>query len=247
MKRLLILLLGFVLLHSSISYAGSAVKRYKSLTPSEERTLVLDGYVWDNSVDPLVTKIRELNQKDSRAWIYLVIRSGGGSIVAGNRLISAVNASEAPVMGIIDGYAYSMAAVIALYVDSLYMVENSDMMFHEAAYCACGLEQHVETRFNHNKKWINEFNAQVAKKLKMSVEKYTKAQRSELWLTADTAVQRNIARGVLKGISYKIPKKPDFFWFFMSNGREDDFILVDKEDIFYGKPMHGEKILCVVN
>ena len=239
MKKLLALILGaFLLFGSGIAEAG---KRFSTIKLDLKRTVVLDGYVEDRTINPIINKIVEFD-KISNKKIFLVIRSGGGYISSGNRLITTMVATEAPIIGVIDGYAYSMAAVIALYVDRLYMTETADIMFHEAKLCACGLEQHVRTRFFHFMKLLDKENSLIAAKLNMTLTDYKRAARGEFWLTADEAMTRGIAFGTVKGVAYPIPEQQRFR-FFMSLDRT---FIINGDDIWYGKFINGEKAFCEV-
>lgn len=193
----------------------SFVKRFKTVNLNYERSIILYGEIDENSVNPIINTLITLNKQSEIEPIFLIINSPGGYISDGMRLINTIEAIKAPVIGIIDGGAYSMAAVIALYVNRLYMMEEADMMFHQASYSISGRRNENVSLFHHIEKMLDKFDSSIAKKLKMSAREYKITSINELWLTADDVVERGLAIGTLQEISYKVPiPKPSLFMFF---------------------------------
>ncbi len=218
------------------------------LSISIDRTVVIDGMIDDSIVNEAINIIVRMIQESTDDPIYLVLHSRGGSWYAGHRLISTMRGIQKPkIIGIIDGYSYSMAALIALYADELYIVEGSDVMFHEAYYCVCGLSQHMEGRFNHELKLNQRIDKMVSDKLKMPIKEYQERMEKEWWLTDEEMRKRKLAK-IIPGITRRISKIPEeeslFSLFFNYQDRDKKFLILQSGDFYFGKLSPDTRIQC---
>lgn len=201
MKRLLVGLVT-LLLSTSAFAGGKAVKKFDRVNINEDRLLVLKGDVRDLSVDPIVNDMVSMSKEDSKANIFLVINTNGGSIEAGMRLVTTMRSITTPVLCLIDSKAYSMGAVIATFCTRTYVHKNASLMFHEASYSVQGPESIIPSRVEATVKYLKQFHTDVARRLGMSFETYREKIRDEWWLTPEEAVRAGVAHAVIDKLVY---------------------------------------------
>jgi len=84
---------------------------------------------WEDDVTPQNIN-EELEELDDVEEINVRINSNGGDVFAGNAILSTLKRFDATVNIFIDGLAASIASVIAMAGDKVYMPVNSMMMVH---------------------------------------------------------------------------------------------------------------------
>ena len=117
-----------------------------------------DIYISDDIQDPhkcvtLVNLLRSLGPND-RANMF--INSHGGDMSAGMQIISAMRESDGCVNTILDGTAFSMAAVIFLAGRTLSVTPCSRLMLHHGAWGSYGKGQEIAAQTNSTNSWIKE-------------------------------------------------------------------------------------------
>lgn len=70
--------------------------------------------------------------------VEIWINTRGGDISSTEAIVSAIQNSEAQVVGLINGMAYSAGSVIALSCPNLVVLDSASMMIHESSYGAGG-------------------------------------------------------------------------------------------------------------
>ena len=80
----------------------------------------------------------ELEKHKNAKFINLYINSTGGSVFEGSAIYSQLKRHNAKVTVYIDGFACSIASVIAMAGDKVIMSENAVMMIHNAWAVAAG-------------------------------------------------------------------------------------------------------------
>lgn len=102
------------------------------------RRVHLKGVVNDSSVDTLANQIETLNRIGMVKPLTIVIDSPGGGVLAGFRLLNAMNNSTVPVNTVCDGWAMSMAAVVLAYGSHREVNKGCVFMIHEVGTGAPG-------------------------------------------------------------------------------------------------------------
>lgn len=182
---------------------------------NQDRVLLLLENVNKQSINPLVSKIKEF-AKTPKEPIYLVIDSNGGSLDAGQKLIDAIRGAKATrglkTICIVTDDALSMAAVIASYCHQTFLQPNATMMFHEASYGIEGSATTIRTYVHYTDKYLISWEKRIAKQLGITYEQYVDLRRDSLWLTADEAVEMGFADGLIDNFYYEAePPKEDIF------------------------------------
>lgn len=166
-------------------------KTITNITPPESRTLFLYGVV-DSSVLSLRDALVRLG-KDSKDPIYLLIDSPGGSVLDGAMVLSAIEASPAPVYTVCMQLCASMAAIIFEYGHKRYALDRSFVMFHPASGGSEGELDKMVSRLGSIQRYIGKMEAYIAKRANISYERYKELANVEYWIDGEDAVNLGFA------------------------------------------------------
>ncbi len=180
----------------------------KKLDVDETRQIIFRGEVNEELVTTSINKLVKLDKADKKKPIYIIINSGGGSVPDGFHFISALKATDAPTVCIVDTQAYSMAAIILEYCGTRYVEKFSDIMFHEAAYSLRGTQSHIKSEVTHFNAMLDIFGTDIAKKLGLPYTTYVARTQIEWWMTAQEAVAAGAADGVVESVRYVYEPPP---------------------------------------
>jgi len=176
-------------------------KVIKKVNLDSSRTIVLIGQIGENALDA-ASKITELSS-ESAAPIYLVLSGPGGSVLTGSILISAMQASRAPVYTICDVLCASMDSMIHQYGKLRFMTDRSIIMFHPAS---AGVQGDVDRMYSMTaflKRFINKMELEVATRQGISFEAYKAKTGVELWIDSEDSLKENIIDGI---VNYHLEK-----------------------------------------
>lgn len=130
--------------------------------------------------------------------ILVRINSGGGSIFEGMAIYNAIKTCKAKTIGYIDGLCASMATVIAISCDELYMSKNAMFMTHKAKANAEGNSEDMRNAAQLMDSLEEAMSVIYASKTGMTPdqakEKYMSS--SDRWITADIALAEKLIDGV---------------------------------------------------
>lgn len=84
--------------------------------------------------------------------IMLYINSPGGRLDIGLSIINAINSTRASVKAVVEGPSYSMASIIAVACDSLIMLDNTYLMFHNYSMLRYGKGGEITDGLEHGNK-----------------------------------------------------------------------------------------------
>lgn len=151
-----------------------------------ERTVVLIGEV-DDRVLGLAEAIKQMGQTTQP--IYLLINSPGGSVMDGAMVISAIEASKAPVYTVCLQLCASMAAMIHQYGAERMMVDRSILMFHDASGGVQGPVPQMLSRLNMINNFVNKTDKFVAARAGIDLDVFHNRAHAEIWLDAEDATK----------------------------------------------------------
>ena len=121
--------------------------------------------------------IEFLKDLESREEIKIHINSGGGSVFGGLAIYNLLKSYKGKKIVYIDGLAGSIASVIALAGDEVYIYENSMMMIHNPLTAICGyynakeLQEQINALENCKKSIISVYMANITPLKDISKEK----------------------------------------------------------------------------
>lgn len=186
-----------------------------------DRTLFLKDDIEAAKMQELGRQLREMARKSTRS-IYLVIDSPGGSIMAGNEFIREMQGVRAtigtPTICVVVGRGYSMAAVIAQYCYSTYIVPLGTMLFHQASYGVSGEQDRVTLRVDFMQKFLREFEGQLAHQMGLGHDEFVKFRDGERWLVSSEAVRFGVVDAIVPEFYFDVePPKEDMWTIFFRN------------------------------
>jgi ATP-dependent Clp protease protease subunit len=97
-----------------------------------DRRIPLNGAITSKTADYVTTRIHYYNNLNQKLPIFIVIDdSPGGSVLAGYRILKAMDSSEAPIHVVLKSFAASMAATIVTLAEHSYALPNSMILHHQ--------------------------------------------------------------------------------------------------------------------
>ncbi|MDB4801901.1 ATP-dependent Clp protease proteolytic subunit, partial [Akkermansiaceae bacterium] len=112
-------------------YLDNPLKKNGTLVISDRR-IPFNGAVTGALADRVTTRINYFNNKDPKKPIFIVIDdSPGGSVMAGYRILKAMEGSEAPIYVVVKSFAASMAATITTLAEKSFVYPNAIILHHQ--------------------------------------------------------------------------------------------------------------------
>jgi ATP-dependent Clp protease protease subunit len=141
-------------------------------------------------------KLKELG--DVKA-IDLRINSPGGSAFTGISIYNQLKRHPATVTVHVDGIAASIASVIAMSGEKVFMGEGARMMIHDASTIAWGNEAEMKRTAELLGSLSNDLAEIYARRTGRPVAELRKLMREETWFSAQEAVDARLADEVVAG------------------------------------------------
>lgn len=160
-------------------------------------------YWWDdesNSAKCLKNKLAELNDVTE---INLHINSLGGDVIEGIAMFNLLKQHPAKVNVYVDGFACSIASVIAMAGDTVYMPKNSMMMVHNCWTYAGGNSKELRKTADDLDKIMEASIESYLLKINISRKELVELLDAETYLTAEECYNMGFA-DVLMPISESI-------------------------------------------
>jgi ATP-dependent Clp protease, protease subunit len=101
------------------------------LTPSKKVSVELNA-VNPKNVDPIIKKLKELDDNPEIDEIWIKINSFGGEVYSGNKMIDTIQALKKPNVCVVDHVSMSMGFFILESCSKRLMTKRSILMAHEA-------------------------------------------------------------------------------------------------------------------
>lgn len=149
----------------------------KTLTISDRR-IAFNGAVTTDTADHICDRIHYFNNKDKKLPIFIVIDSSpGGSVMAGYRILKAMEGSDAPIHVVVKSFAASMAATITTLAEESYAYPNAIILHHQLSssffFTTMNLTQQKES-YEDAEQWWKRLATPIAKKMGISIEEFIK-------------------------------------------------------------------------
>jgi ATP-dependent protease ClpP protease subunit len=136
--------------------------------------------------------------------INLRINSPGGDVIDGFAIYNVLKEHKAKINVIIDGYAASIASIVAMAGDTISMPENTFMFIHNPWMYIMGdsesLRKHADLL---DKMKANAITAYRSKAKDLSDEDISLLMNNETWLTADEAKEKGFSDKTIKALEIK--------------------------------------------
>jgi ATP-dependent Clp protease protease subunit len=142
-----------------------------------DRRIPLNGLITANTADFVTDRIQYWNNKDRELPIFIVIdASPGGSVMAGYRILKAMESSDAPVHVVVKSFAASMAAAITTLAEESYAYPNAVILHHQISSMVMGQLNLTEQREFHeeSQRWWVRLGTPIANKMGVTTDELVK-------------------------------------------------------------------------
>jgi ATP-dependent Clp protease protease subunit len=157
-------------------YLENPLKEDGTLVISDRR-IPLNGMISMATADHITDRIDFYNNADKKLPIFIVIdQSPGGSVMAGYRILKAMESSDAPVHVVVKSFAASMAAGITTLAKESYAYPNAIILHHQISSTLFGqlnLTEQAEV-VKESQRWWTRLATPVAQKMGISTEEFIK-------------------------------------------------------------------------
>ncbi|HSJ01116.1 MAG: ATP-dependent Clp protease proteolytic subunit [Verrucomicrobium sp.] len=144
-----------------------------------DRRIALNGPITMRTADNIVARINYYNNRDRKLPMFIVIDdSPGGSVMAGYKIVKAMQGSEAPVHVIVKSFAASMAACITTVAKCSYAYPNSVIMHHQIQSFSGGNLTQQQEWIREMEEWWRRLADPVAQKMGVTREEFIKQMYS---------------------------------------------------------------------
>lgn len=169
----------------------------KELKVDWKRTVIIKGPIRDENIDQVVEYMTNL-EENSAEPIYVLIDSPGGSILAGERLISAMESAKGPVYTVCTGLCASMAAVLHAYGTKRYAQNRAILMYHDAAGGFEGNFARMKSQFTLVQRKVDKVDEYICYRAHIDCKEFRNKKLNETWLDAEDAMSMGFVDAVVK-------------------------------------------------
>lgn len=188
-----------------------------------DRRIPFNGPVTSSLATKVTTQINYFNNKDPKKPIFIVIDdSPGGSVMAGYRILKAMEGSEAPVYVVVKSFAASMAACITTLAEKSFAYPNAVILHHQISssyfFTSMNLTDHKEA-YEDMQRWWHRLADPISEKMGITsdefIEQMYEKTKSGDWTEfadeaqklkwVDTVVERIHETSLLKDPTAKKP------------------------------------------
>ena len=199
-------------------YLQNPLKPDGTLVVSDRR-ISLNGMITAATADSVTDRIDYWNNKDRKLPIFIVIDDcPGGSVMAGYRILKAMEASDAPIHVLVKSFAASMAACITTLAHESYAYPNAVILHHQIssqiASARLNLTQQREF-FEESTRWWERLAAPIAQKMGLSTDElikrmYAHSSSGDWSEFGDKAKELNWVNHIINGVEEtSFTKDPD--------------------------------------
>jgi len=173
-------------------------------------TLFLRGAINNELSNNIIKKIHSIEDDT----IVLYIKSPGGSVQAGNRIVQVMDAMTANGKDIvcIAEEAYSMAFIIFQACATRYVMSSSVLMQHQMALMTVGQIERIRSQMKMYESVERELNQRQADRLQMSLKEFEANVSNDWWMYGSDIMKNKAADRVIHAMcSNNFRKCPLYF------------------------------------
>ncbi|HEV2436065.1 MAG TPA: ATP-dependent Clp protease proteolytic subunit, partial [Verrucomicrobiae bacterium] len=140
-----------------------------------DRRIALNGPIWADTADYVQERIDYFNNQNREYPIFIVIDgSPGGSVMAGYKILKAMDGSAAPVYVVVKSFAASMAANIATQAKKSFAYPNAIILHHQISGGIGGNLTEQKENVKEMEEWWKRLAAPVAAKMGIRLDEFIK-------------------------------------------------------------------------
>lgn len=158
-------------------YLENPLRKADNTVIISDRRIALNGVIETSTADHVTDRIHYYNNENREHPIFIVIdESPGGSVMAGYRILKAMEASDAPVHVVVKSFAASMAAAIATLAEESYAYPNAVLLHHQISATIFGRMNLTQQEEFHreSQRWWKRLATPIADKMGISKEEFIK-------------------------------------------------------------------------
>ena len=140
-----------------------------------DRRISLNGVITASTATYVTERLHFFNNRSSDPIFIVIDSSPGGSVMAGYRILKAMEASDAPVHVVVKSFAASMAAIITTLAEHSYAYPNAVLLHHQMSYSGRGNMTLHEENLKRAREWEERILLPLTKKLGTTPEAFVKA------------------------------------------------------------------------
>ena len=140
-----------------------------------DRRIPLNGPIWGDTADYIAERIDYFNNQSHEFPIFIVIdTSPGGSVMAGYKILKAMEGSAAPVYVVVKSFAASMAANIVTQSKKSFAYPNAIVLHHQILTGSFGNLTQQKENLKILEEWWKRLAEPVAAKMGISLDEFIK-------------------------------------------------------------------------
>ncbi len=145
-----------------------------------DRRIALNGVITYETANFITERIAFFNNLDNKKPIFIVIdASPGGSVMAGFRILKAMEGSKAPVYTVVKSFAASMAAGITTLADKSYAYPNAIILHHQILTFTYGNLTDQRESLESLEEWWRRLATPIAKKMGITLDAFIEKMYAE--------------------------------------------------------------------
>lgn len=195
----------------------------------KERETDADIYIydiidyWGMSSRQFLTDISKIK----KGVINVHINSPGGSVFEGVAIYNTLKQHKARIKVYIEGLAASIAALIAMSGDEIYIAENAFMMIHNPYTIALGDSSEMRKTADLLDKITETIAETLAKRSKSGIKGVLEAMEAETWYNGKEAVEEGLADGLIEISPEDTEKTKNRFDLSVYNNVPEELLVVE--------------------
>lgn len=170
-------------------------KTIRRLSINPNRTLTVYGEV-TYETEEVGKQITALS-KHSQEPIVILINSPGGSVLSGEKVVSAMEASRADVYTVCTGMCASMAAIIHAYGTKRLATDRAVLMYHDASAMVGGRVSEMLSILNLIRRKLDKTNHYIANRSKLSYQELLSLEANNFWIDSEDAMEKGLVDGLV--------------------------------------------------
>lgn len=140
-----------------------------------DRRISLNGPISMTTADQITSRINYFNNRDKEMPIFVVIDDcPGGSVMAGYKILKAMQGSSAPIHVVVKSFAASMAACITTMAAKSYAYPNAVILHHQIAAISGGNLTQQQEWVKEMEEWWKRLATPIADKMGITREEFIK-------------------------------------------------------------------------
>lgn len=158
-------------------YLADPLRKEDNTVVISDRRIALNNVISTKTADEITDRIHYFNNQNPEHPIFIVIdECPGGSVMAGYRILKAMEASDAPVHVVVKSFAASMAAAITTLAEESYAYPNAVILHHQISATVFGRMNLTQQQEFHkeSQRWWTRLASPIAERMGITKEEFIK-------------------------------------------------------------------------